>query len=168
MTALPPRRQGPLALGLLVGAVVLVLAVVWLLTRQPAGQVDYQSASPRASSSRSATAVRTGQPARTATATTVDPETRLPWIDPADLPSQARDVLALIDKGGPFRYSQDGQTFGNNEGRLPDRPRGFYKEYTVKLPSSPDRGPVRIVTGGDRQWYLYTADHYATFSRIRR
>ena len=43
----------------------------------------------------------------------------------------ARDVLALIRKGGPFRYDRDGVTFGNREQLLPAKPRGYYREYTV-------------------------------------
>ncbi|HET7723862.1 MAG TPA: ribonuclease domain-containing protein, partial [Propionibacteriaceae bacterium] len=78
------------------------------------------------------------------------------------------DVLASIDKGGPYPYSQDGQTFLNAERLLPAKPKGFYTEYTVKLPGSTDRGPVRIVMGGTGQWYFWTDDHYASFWRIRR
>lgn len=98
----------------------------------------------------------------------VDPETRLPWIDVADLPSQGRAVLAQIDKGGPYPYDQDGGTFSNAERLLPIKAKGFYTEYTVKLPSSSDRGPVRIIMGGKGQWFFWTTDHYASFARIRR
>ncbi|MDO5286691.1 MAG: ribonuclease domain-containing protein [Actinomycetia bacterium] len=98
----------------------------------------------------------------------VDPETRLPWVPASQLAPEARQVLVLIDEGGPFPYRQDGQVFGNYEQRLPQRPHGFYREYTVKTASHRGRGPVRIVTGGEKQWYFYTGDHYASFSRIRR
>jgi ribonuclease T1 len=98
----------------------------------------------------------------------MDSETGLPWIAVADLPSQGRSVLALIDKGGPYPYSQDGGTFSNAEKLLPLKAKGFYTEYTVKLPSSSDRGPVRIIMGGKGQWYFWTDDHYASFSRIKR
>ncbi len=77
-------------------------------------------------------------------------------------------MLALIDKGGPYPYDQDGGTFSNVERLLPIKAQGFYTEYTVKLPSSSDRGPVRIIMGGKGQWYFWTDDHYASFSRIRR
>ena len=110
----------------------------------------------------------TTKKASSGTAQKVDPETGLPWIDVADLPSQGRQVLALIDKGGPYPYSQDGGTFSNAERLLPIKAKGFYTEYTVKLPSSSDRGPVRIIMGGKGQWYFWTDDHYASFSRIRR
>lgn len=104
----------------------------------------------------------------TASTAKVDPETGLPWIDVADLPSQGRQVLALIDKGGPYPYDQDGGTFSNAERLLPIKAKGFYTEYTVKLPSSSDRGPLRIIMGGRGQWFFWTNNHYASFTRIRR
>ena len=57
------------------------------------------------------------------------------------------------------------QRFGR-EGILPDEPTGYYHEYTVKTPGSPDRGPRRIVSGADGALY-YTGDHYDSFERIR-
>ena len=50
------------------------------------------------------------------------------------------------------------------EQRLPQRPRGYYREYTVRTPDLGHRGARRIVTGGDppEVWY-YTDDHYETF-----
>jgi ribonuclease T1 len=92
----------------------------------------------------------------------------------ADLPTQARDTLVLIRKGGPFPYRKDGATFGNFEKRLPPRARGYYREYTVPTPGARDRGARRIVagvgTGGDVRTsgeYYYTEDHYRSFRRIR-
>jgi len=83
----------------------------------------------------------------------------------SDLPVQARQVLRLIDAGGPFAYPQDGTVFGNVERLLPSHPRGWYHEYTVPTPGSPDRGARRIVAGQDGVRY-YTADHYESFARI--
>jgi ribonuclease T1 len=79
----------------------------------------------------------------------------------------ARQTLQAIDDGGPFRYTQDGAVFGNYERHLPDRPRGYYTEYTVDTPGSADRGARRIVVGRDGDFY-YTEDHYNSFSRIIR
>ncbi|HSO06667.1 MAG TPA: ribonuclease domain-containing protein [Pelomicrobium sp.] len=84
----------------------------------------------------------------------------------ADLPPQARETLALIRAGGPFPYRKDGSTFMNREGRLPPKPRGYYREYTVPTPGARDRGARRIVTGRDGEAY-YTDDHYRSFRRIR-
>jgi len=90
------------------------------------------------------------------------------------LPPQAQDTLALIRQGGPFPYRKDGSVFGNRERRLPPRPRGYYTEYTVPTPGSPDRGARRIVAGkgitGDpatSDEYYFTDDHYRSFRRIR-
>jgi ribonuclease T1 len=81
------------------------------------------------------------------------------------LPPQAIDTLLLIEEGGPFPYDQDGSTFQNREGILPDAPRGHYREYTVETPGSPDRGARRIVTGRDGERY-YTDVHYDSFRFI--
>lgn len=86
---------------------------------------------------------------------------------PAFLPSEARDTLARIEAGGPFAHRQDGGVFGNRERRLPLRPRGYYREYTVQTPGSGDRGARRIVAGGQPPVeYFYTADHYRSFRRF--
>ena len=81
------------------------------------------------------------------------------------LPVEARETLALIKAGGPFPYSQDGKTFQNREKLLPQRGRGYYREYTVKTPGAKDRGGRRIVAGRGGEYY-YTQDHYRSFRRI--
>jgi ribonuclease T1 len=93
---------------------------------------------------------------------------REPWTDIArgELPREARETLALIDKGGPFPYERDGGVFGNFEKRLPIRERGYYLEYTVRTPGVKHRGARRIVAGRNGERY-YTDDHYQTFRRIR-
>ena len=91
-------------------------------------------------------------------------------ISHAELPREARDVLALIREGGPFRYDKDGTVFRNRERLLPSRPRGYYTEYTVRTPGVRNRGARRIVAGGEPRSsgeYWYTDDHYASFRRIR-
>ncbi|MEV0965203.1 MULTISPECIES: ribonuclease domain-containing protein [unclassified Streptomyces] len=84
-----------------------------------------------------------------------------------DLPREARRTLRLIDDGGPFPYRKDGSAFGNLEGMLPDRERGYYREYTVPTPGERDRGARRIVTGREGEVY-YTDDHYQTFRVVLR
>ena len=72
--------------------------------------------------------------------------------------------------GGPFPYEKDGTVFGNRERLLPANPRGYYREYTVAAPGARNRGARRIVCGGRQPTQpdacYYTADHYASFSRI--
>ena len=87
-------------------------------------------------------------------------------IDAGALPPEARSTVALIRKGGPFPYPRDGASFANRERHLPQRERGWYREYTVKTPGARDRGARRIVGGRDGTLY-YTDDHYRSFRRIR-
>ncbi|MYZ37140.1 MULTISPECIES: ribonuclease domain-containing protein [unclassified Streptomyces] len=82
------------------------------------------------------------------------------------LPSQAHTTLRLIDAGGPFPYRQDGAVFQNREGILPSQSNGYYHEYTVVTPGSPDRGARRIVTGNRNNEDYYTSNHYASFSLV--
>ncbi|HTY24642.1 MAG TPA: ribonuclease [Desulfomonilaceae bacterium] len=84
----------------------------------------------------------------------------------ADLPLEAKRTLTLIKQGGPFPYPKDGTIFGNREGRLPARARGYYREYTVKTAGSRDRGARRIISGASGEFY-YTDDHYNTFRLIK-
>jgi len=86
---------------------------------------------------------------------------------PSFLPPEAIVTLEMIERGGPFPYDRDGTTFQNRERLLPDRPRGYYREYTVETPGSRDRGARRIVTGGQPpEVYYYTDDHYRSFRRL--
>ena len=89
----------------------------------------------------------------------------LPEVRESALPAEARSTLGLIRAGGPFRYSQDNQAFGNFERILPRRDRGYYREYTVPTPGESDRGARRIVAGDGGEKY-YTDDHYETFRFI--
>lgn len=95
-------------------------------------------------------------------------------VSVASLPDEARETLARIRSGGPHPYRRDGVVFQNRERRLPDRPRGYYREFTVETPGSRDRGARRIVAGSGSTGsirtsgeYYYTEDHYRTFRRIR-
>ena len=88
----------------------------------------------------------------------------------AQLPIEARETLQRIRTGSRMPYAKDGSVFGNREGMLPRRPRGYYTEYTVPTPGSRDRGARRIVAGSPPETsgeYYYTDDHYRSFRRIR-
>jgi len=79
------------------------------------------------------------------------------------LPGQAADTWKLIQKGGPYPYPRnDGVVFENREKVLPRKQSGYYHEFTVKTPGSPDRGARRLITGQAQELY-FTEDHYASF-----
>jgi ribonuclease T1 len=104
--------------------------------------------------SRQGTPASTAKPADSAL-TKIAPEER----------EEVEKTLALIEKGGPFPHRKDGSVFSNRERRLPSQPGGYYREYTVETPGSPDRGARRIIRGSAGETY-YTRDHYGTFVRI--
>ncbi|MEO6470247.1 MAG: ribonuclease domain-containing protein [Aeromicrobium sp.] len=133
------RFRGPKSLGQIVGAVVVVmLAAGWLVF-----QADKSDLPENPSSS------------------------HVGAFTVADLPKEARETLALIDSGGPFPYRQDDMVFGNREHRLPAKPNGYYREFTVATPNSNDRGPRRLIRGSEGETY-YTSDHYASFHLVER
>jgi ribonuclease T1 len=98
-----------------------------------------------------------------------DAASGLPVVRLAALPPEAARTVELIDAGGPFpEPDHDGGTFGNREELLPDRPMGYYREYTVPTPGVDDRGARRIVAGDDGEELYWTDDHYSSFALIRR
>jgi ribonuclease T1 len=70
-------------------------------------------------------------------------------------------VLKQIAQG-----TTKGKVFENFAGSLPAQASGYYREYTVPLAGQVGRGAARLVTGVGGEIY-YTADHYATFTRIK-
>lgn len=74
-------------------------------------------------------------------------------------------TLLRIERGGPFPYpNNDGVVFENRERRLPPKPRGFYREYTVPTPGSRDRGARRVVAGAQARYY--SRNHYKSFETL--
>lgn len=143
-----------------IGGVVTAVAVIVVLAfalLQPGSTPTSTSASPAPASSASGCTVL----ARSGT-------DGLASVCLADLPMQAQQTVALIDAGGPFPYEKDGSTFNNFEGLLPKKPKGYYREYTVKTPGQRDRGPRRIISGDHDRELFYTDDHYASFVRVQR
>ena len=99
---------------------------------------------------------------------------------------RVKGILELVRKiaaNEPLPYREDGQTFKNREGLLPQKPLGFYKEYTFVAPkNSPEiimiggveykvypsyseRGAERLVIGGNEIVY-YTPTHYDDFIKL--
>ena len=106
---------------------------------------------------------------KTKSSSDVDAVSGLKIVAVADMPKEAQDTLKLIDQGGPYPYSRDGVVFGNLEKILPKHDRGYYHEYTVKTPGSPDRGARRLIGGGALTTpasVYYTGDHYASFCLV--
>jgi ribonuclease T1 len=89
----------------------------------------------------------------------------MPSVAIAQLPPEAQRTVRAVREGGPFRYERDGAVFGNFEGLLQRRARGYYREYTVETPGLKHRGARRIVAGAKGELY-YTDDHYRTFRRM--
>lgn len=131
--------------------IALVLLALWAWQQRP------QTTPPRSDSPMAIPSTLPPMPDRQAAATR--------W--PAFLPAQALETLQQIERGGPFDHRQDGGTFQNRERLLPQRPRGYYREYTVETPGSRDRGARRIISGGNPPVeYFYTDDHYRSFRRF--
>ena len=155
MAAASAGRQRYRWLLLLVAAVMLV---VWLVGG--GGQGDPEPAGTGGSTSTSSSTSSSGD--------ATDPASGLPVVRLATLPPEAARTVELIEAGGPFPEPEhDGGTFGNREELLPDRPMGYYREYTVPTPGLDHRGARRIVAGEDDELY-WTEDHYSSFARIRR
>lgn len=148
-------------------AVALLAAVAWNAYRTPSATPATTSTSVSPDGARTTTALELPPPMAEGATTTPtaapDPAARYPSF----LPAEAADTLRLIERGGPYPYRQDDGTFGNREGRLPRQQRGYYREYTVETPGSPDRGARRIIAGGQPPVeYFYTDDHYDSFRRF--
>lgn len=157
------RKILPLLLAALVVVAVLVFGGQGVLGQLTEGTTTAPTTGAAAASAAASPAQ--SRPAPAAPAPAQKNPSALPAIRESQLPAEGRRVLALIRAGGPYRYSQDDQAFGNFEGILPRRDRGYYREYTVPTPGESDRGARRIVAGADGEKY-YTGDHYESFSFI--
>jgi hypothetical protein len=74
-------------------------------------------------------------------------------------------TIDRINNGESYPHRNDGTTFKNNEGFLPDQPLGTYKEYVHPTPGISGPGSQRIIFGPSGEIY-YTPDHYGVFIRI--
>ncbi len=144
----------------LIGLIVLVLAG-WFVKDGISGDDTKNAPAPASSSASSAPS---GQAAASRVKGKVaGEESGLPVKPLTALPAQATDTWRLIKAGGPYPYPRnDDVLFQNREKVLPAKDSGYYREYTVKTPGSPDRGAKRLVTGSGKELY-YTEDHYKSF-----
>ena len=156
------RRVVASALGVVV--LLAVLALTWWIDGR--GDADTEAAAPTTTN---ATFVDGSAMTGAARSRTESPTT-------ADLPARVRRTLAYIDSGdwpaaADAPGTRGGDTFRNNERRLPTRgadgKRLTYREWDVN-PKKRGRGrdAERIVTGSDGSAY-YTLDHYDSFTKIR-
>jgi ribonuclease T1 len=167
MSRTPTRSLRRLALALLAAFVVFASVAACVAAPGETTQPRQQAVPARATRERAATSVEaTATPTpRAGIRATRAPDDGMPTIALDRLPKEARETIRLIRLGGPFPYDKDGSTFGNRERLLPQRPNGYYKEYTVITPGSRDRGARRIVGGREGELY-YTDDHYDSFKRV--
>ncbi len=111
---------------------------------------------------------------------TVAPGTDItPKIEDAARVTAILKLISDIYDGNHLPYSQDGATFTNKEGKLPNQSLGYYKEYTLLTGNAPHtvvvggqtyqvapdlsaRGSERIIIGGG-EFVYYTPDHYKNF-----
>ncbi len=91
-----------------------------------------------------------------------DVDGRVAWRGDVDL----EPVLARIAAGERDEHRNDGGIFRNRERLLPAQSAGYYREYVIRTPGITHAGPQRLVVGKNGEVY-YTADHYASFRRIR-
>lgn len=145
---------------------LLILGLVaWLALGdlQPTGTIADSAVSASGSAAAGAGGDPTGA-ARSAVIPDVvirDRDGRIAWRGDMDLgPSIAR-----IERGERDRHRNDGAVFQNREGRLPKRPRGYYREFVVRTPGLGSVGPQRLVVGRDGDAW-YTPDHYRSFQRL--
>lgn len=61
------------------------------------------------------------------------------------------------------KYSNGGDTFNNNEGLLPNHPKGTYTEADIEYEGTSRRNAKRIVFSYVLDLYFYTDDHYDSF-----
>ncbi|MFM2093992.1 MAG: hypothetical protein RIS70_1116 [Planctomycetota bacterium] len=75
------------------------------------------------------------------------------------------ETVRRIRDGERLDFPNDGTVFQNREKRLPERQRGYYREFVHPTRGLKGPGPQRIVRGQSNEWY-YTPDHYETFHKL--
>jgi guanyl-specific ribonuclease Sa len=88
------------------------------------------------------------------------------FVSTADGVVDLQPTLNRIATGGKFPHVRDGSTFFNNEGLLPIKPAGYYREFVHPTFGMKGAGLQRIITGQNGQMW-FTPNHYKTFIPIR-
>lgn len=143
-------------------AAIALLAWQWLINHGPSpASTNVPTTAPATVATTAGSPHATASPAAAASAASATTSNQ------DGLPPEALATLRLIASHGPFPYDRDGVVFNNFEHRLPEQPRGYYREYTVPTPGASNRGARRIITGGEPpQVYYYSDDHYQSFRPI--
>lgn len=162
-------RRSLLAAGAVL--VALLLLVLWLRGGQGGGAQSIPSPNGPSATGPSATGSSAPGPSASSGASSTASPGALASC--GDVPEEVDAAVAAVRADGPYlRPKDDGGTFGNRERLLPPKPRGYYREYTVRAPGQRFPGPRRLVTGGQQRlgdnpqvWY-YTADHYQSYCQL--
>lgn len=77
-----------------------------------------------------------------------------------------KETIDRINRGESYNHRNDGTTFRNDKGFLPELEFGSYTEYVHPTPGVNHAGMQRIVIDPSGETY-YTPDHYSTFFRIK-
>jgi ribonuclease T1 len=152
-------------LPLLFAVLVVVLGRQWLDTSQPSpapAPVPTQTQREAPADATPADAPEEASTLVIPNVTVRDLDGRVAWRGDVDL----APTLARIEAGERDPHRNDGGVFGNREGRLPQKPSGYYREYVVRTPGISHAGPQRLIIGKQGEVF-YTSDHYASFRRIR-
>lgn len=64
-------------------------------------------------------------------------------------------VVGHVQRRGPWDYREDGEIYENLQKRLPEKPRGYYREFTVPTPNVNGRGARRLVAGENGELYYW-------------
>ena len=75
-------------------------------------------------------------------------------------------TIQRIERGERHSHRNDGSVFQNRERRLPQKRRGYYREYVHPTPGRRGPGAQRLVIGQDGDVW-YTPDHYKSFQRAK-
>ncbi len=86
--------------------------------------------------------------------------------DGTALEGELEGTLDRIANGESFPHRNDGTIFRNFEGKLPQQPAGYYREYVHPTAGVAGPGPQRVVIGSHGEIY-FTPDHYQSFTRIK-